>query len=225
MDIWNVRNQALVALDTNLRQEKEVLDKGFALLDECIDHLHEVAIRDNENTRFAAICCQTLVKARRFALGIYSLCLDSLVLEAGALMRVLKEAWQLLIYFHQDPSRIEEAFVENLPQAGVIAQKINVELHNQLKGLTDYYNTTTSHISFSEDALVPIGMVFSSENLKGNMRSLFLVISSILYEGAAPCLHNSDQLDAVLYDEIASSIEKGLRVFDIDADSEELHLH
>jgi len=225
MDIWNVRNQALAALDTDLRQEKEILDEGFALFDECIDRLYEVAIQDNENTRFAAICCQTLVKARRFALGIYSLCLDSLLLEAGALMRVLKEAWQLLIYFHQDPSRIEEAFAENLPQAGEIAKRINVELHNQLKGLTDYYNATTSHISFSEDAIVPIGMVFSSEILKANMRTLFVVISSILHEGAAPCLHISDQLGAVLRDEIESYIEKGLGVFNIDEDSEEPHLH
>jgi len=219
MDIWNVRNQALAALETDLRQEKEVLDKGFALLDECIDRLHEVAIEDNENTRFAAICCQTLVKARRFALGIYSLCLDGLVLEAGALMRILKEAWQLLIYFHQDPERVEKAFAENLPSAGIIAKTINIELHNQLQGLTEYYNAHTSHISFNKDALVSINIDFSSENLKGDMRQLDTVICHILYEAATPCLQIIGQLNDGLRSEIDAYLEKSLRIFDVNEDS------
>ena len=134
MDIWNVRNQALAALDNELKQEKEVLENGFALLDECVERLREGALQDNEHTRFAAICCQTLAKARRFALGIYSLCLDGLVLEAGALMRVLKEAWQLLIYFHQDPERVEKAFAESLPSAGKIARTIKEKRIRSIKG-------------------------------------------------------------------------------------------
>jgi len=213
MNLWNVRSQALAELQDNLKQENEILLEAFAILDECIDRLYSCAIIDNENTMFAAVCCQTLIKARRLALGCYSLCLDGLVLEAGALMRLLKEAWQLLIYLHEQPGRVEAILSDNPPRAGDIARTINREFHNQLQGLTDYYNANTSHISFQKDALVPVGMVFNSDSLKTNMRQLLSFIVSIFYEAVAPCLVIVDKLDYVLAVEIDSLREKDFSVF------------
>ena len=134
MDIWNVRNQALAALDTDLKQEKELLDEGFLLLEQCIELLCSYTDDDDQDkATFIAYCCAALVKARRLALSSYSLCLDGLAFEAGALMRTLIEGWQTLIFFRLDPQRIKLAVDEKMPTAGEIAQKIDDENHNEIK--------------------------------------------------------------------------------------------
>jgi hypothetical protein len=81
-----VRNQALAALRDDLNQENEILERCFALFDECIERFYSLESNRDSNERFALICGQTLVKARRLALGSYSLLLDGLVLQAGALL-------------------------------------------------------------------------------------------------------------------------------------------
>jgi hypothetical protein len=220
MNLWSVRSQALVELQGNLKQEKEVLEEGFALLDECVDRLYSCTMIDNDNTRLAAVCCQSVVKARRLALGCYSLILDGLVLEAGALMRILKEPWQLLIYLHGQPERVESVLSDKPPRAGDIAGAINREFHNQLQGLTDYYNKYVSHISFQEEALVPITMVFNSESLKTDMHSLFSVIANILCEAVMPCLVIVGNMDNALAERIKSFSYQGLEVIGNDEQHE-----
>ena len=90
-----------------------------------------------------------LIKARNLALACYSLSLDSLAQEAGALFRPLLEALELLEYLRQDPERVAEALEDRLPKAGVIAQRIQ----GKFKGLRDHLNNHASHLSVSPDAM------------------------------------------------------------------------
>ena len=112
MTIWNTRERAYPALEGSLRPEAEVLQEVFDLVDECLDKLAQV------DRPFARLCCLLIIKARNLALGCYSLSLDALAQEAGALLRPLIEALQLLTYFRLDPSRVEEALDGRLPKAG-----------------------------------------------------------------------------------------------------------
>src|SRR5260370_24572952 len=116
--LWKTREEALIALEGPLRQEAEMLQEAFALLDACITQLLTV------DTTYTRVCAITTIKAHNLELGCYSLALDGLAQEAGALLRPVIETLELLIYFWKDPSRVDEAIDEKLPSAGEIAQKI-----------------------------------------------------------------------------------------------------
>ena len=139
-----------------------------------------------------------------------------MILEAGALARTLLEAWELLIYFYQKPDRIEEAIEERLPPAGEIAKAIDDELHNDLdlKGLRNHYNKVSSHISFREEAYVPMNMGYNREMLKTDMRSLFALMLHIAMN-AAYCLSVINQIDNKLRDKIRLLLQDGFRIFEI----------
>ena len=217
MELWQVRNQALAALSDDLKQKNEILERCFALFDECIERFYSFESNGDSNERFAYICGQTLVKARRLAIGSYSLCIDGLALEAGALARTLLEAWELLVYFYLKPERIEEAYADRLPTAGGIARAIDDEIHNDLdlQGLRNHYNQFSSHISFHEEALAPVNVVYDGAMLKTNMRSLFLLLMYI-ENNAALCLLVINQFDGRLREKIIQLQEDGFRIFESD---------
>jgi hypothetical protein len=209
MELWNIRNQAQEDLDGRFRDENETLLDTFALVDKCIQRLFTVG--EKENDRFALVCCHTLIKARRYALGCYSLCIDGLAQEAGALLRPFIETWEQLIFYHQEPKRVELALENKLPQAGKIAQKIGSEL----QGLRDYLNKNASHFSFEPDTLQPMATTYDSENLKTNIRVLFTTLCMTAGE-AAECLSALGRLDNELAGDILRCREKGLQIFKID---------
>jgi hypothetical protein len=91
----------------------------------------------------------TLVKARNYALGLYSLSLDGLGQEAGALLRPLVEAYEVLVYFRLDPSRASKATDDKLPSAGEIAKAIS----GRFKDLREYLNENASHFAFSPQSM------------------------------------------------------------------------
>lgn len=144
MPLWDTRRQAEAALSGDFNAFARVFDETFAVLDQCIGRLEGL---DNP---FGRVCALVLIKARNLALGCYSLSLDALAQEAGALFRPLIECLELLTYFRLDPPRINEALEGNIPRAGVIAQRIG----GQFKGLRDYLNTHASHLSLSPDAMI-----------------------------------------------------------------------
>jgi hypothetical protein len=217
MELWQVRNQALAALSDDLTQENEILERCFALFDECIERFYSFESNGDSNERFAYICGQTLVKARRLALGSYSLCLDGLALEAGALARSLIEVLELLVYFYLKPERIEGAYTNRLPSAGGIARAINDKTHNDLdlQGLRNHYNQFSSHISFHEEALAPANIASDRAMLKTNIRSLFLLMMYI-ENNAALCLLAINQFDNRLREKIILLQEDGFRIFESD---------
>ena len=213
-ELWKTREEALAALEGSLRQESDILQEAFALLDECITQL---LTRDTKYTR---VCAITLIKARNLELGCYSLALDGLAQEGGALFRPVVETLELLIYFWKDPARVDEAIEGNLPPAGKIAQKIE----GNLKGLRDFLNSHASHFSFTYESLQHIAdlqnldwKVTQPHNdnvLRQNLLFIFLTLLSIVKTGAC-CLSIEDPLSPAFADSIDTAQEKGFRGFNV----------
>lgn len=212
MDLWNLRTRASEAIDQSLKQESLAVEDAIALLEKIAHRLIEISNEGGSESSFATICAQTVAKAYRLSLASYSLCLDGLVVEGRPLIRLLFEAWQLLAYFREEPSRVQQVFEGKLPKAGEIAKKLKDEMHGQLKGLRDYLNDNGSHMSFEEDALVSMMVPFSVEQTKECFRPIFSLTMFAVYESAR-CLDILGRMDTVLADEILNCKEKGLNLF------------
>jgi len=213
-ELWKTREEALAALEGSLRQESDILQEAFALLDECITQL---LTRDTKYTR---VCAITLIKARNLELGCYSLALDGLAQEGGALFRPVIETLELLIYFWKDPSRVDEAIERKLPPAGKIAQKIE----GNFKGLRDFLNSHASHFSFTYESLQHIAdlqnlnwRVIQPHNdnvLRQNLLFIFLTLLYIIKMGAC-CLSMEEPLEPAFADSIDNVQEQGVRGFNV----------
>lgn len=142
--LWDARRKAEVALDNQLRPFAALLSEAFAATDRAITRL------ENRHHQFGQVCALVLIKGRNLGLGCYSLSLDALAQEAGALFRPLIECLELLIYFRLDPARVNEALEDRLPKAGVIASQIE----GKFKGLREYLNAHASHLSLSPEAMM-----------------------------------------------------------------------
>lgn len=128
--LWKTRCQAEASLSAELKPFTDLLNETFDAIDNNIARLEVL------NDPFGRVCALVLIKARNLGLGCFSLSLDALAQEAGALFRPLIECLELLIYFRLEPSRINEALEDRLPKAGEIAQKIKGEC----KDLRDHLN-------------------------------------------------------------------------------------
>lgn len=150
MDLWQSRKQSLEWLSTKLAEQNSLVEKGFELLDICIALLNQYSkISTNElNGRFARVVNFTLAKTHNLLLGSYSMMLDALAQEAGALLRPILEAYELLTYFRLEPSRVDKAIDGKLPKSGDIAKKVKGEFQD----LRGYLNTHASHLSFGYES-------------------------------------------------------------------------
>ena len=151
MNLWQTREQSLKWLSNELVGQKALVDQGFALLDECVSLLNQYRqIPDGElNDRFARVVNLTLAKTRNLLLGSYSMMLDALAQEAGALLRLILEAYELLVYFRLDPARVGQAVDGYLPTSGEIAKMIEGEFQD----LRGYLNKHASHINLSYESV------------------------------------------------------------------------
>jgi hypothetical protein len=178
MTLWSTRQASLKALDGPLRNEAGVLDDGLAILDEAVTRLEGAAVQ-SPFTRAAAV---VLVKGKHLALACYSLALDGLAQEGGAVFRPLIEAVELLTYLRLDPQRADQASTGTLPRAGEIAKAIE----GPFRRLRDYLNTYASHFSFSWDSLRHIVDLQDGKLRKGQvyrepvLRTNLAVLASIL---------------------------------------------
>ncbi len=209
MDIWLIRNQAMSAIASDLKAENDTLLEALALMDMGIEQL--LAQAKGSSEQFAIVCCHTLIKAKRYALACYSVCLDGFAQEAGALYRPLVETWEQLIFYAQDPTRTQLAMDERLPSAGEIARAIGSEL----QGLRTYLNWNASHFSFREESLQSMQNAYNGEQLKTNLRVLYTTIWLTARE-AASCLQTIGDLDDSFIAAINNSQEHGLKIFHID---------
>jgi hypothetical protein len=142
--LWDTRRQAKTALSEELKPFADLLNETFTAIGQSILRLETI------DDPFGRVCALVVIKARNLGLGCFSLSLDALAQEAGALFRPLIECLELLIYFRLDMTRINEALEDRLPKAGVIAQRIE----GKFKGLRDYLNTHASHLSLSPEAMM-----------------------------------------------------------------------
>jgi hypothetical protein len=142
--LWATRRQAEAALADELKPFADLLNEAFAAIDTSIARLETLGYP------FGQVCALVLIKARNLALGCYSLSLDGVAQEAGALFRLLVESLEVLMYFRSDRSRINEVLEGRLPKAGDIAKKIE----GKFQGLREHLNEHASHLSLSADAMV-----------------------------------------------------------------------
>jgi hypothetical protein len=170
-------------------------------------------------SEFIRVCGLTLIKSRNYSMGLYSLILDGLGQEAGAMLRPIIETYELLVYFRLDPSRVRQATDDKLPSAGNVGKKIS----GRFQKLRTYLNKHASHFAFSFDSMKHvlnfsnfdwnISQEYSEHALKTNMGVLFGMLINIIFEGIN-CLSVGD---SSVINEIGDDIEqfraKGLDFF------------
>lgn len=144
MDIWEPRRQSERILHAELATERELVEQLFATTDLILQEFDQQ--RESIVARVAGLA---LLKAKRLALAIYSLIIDCIGQEAGALFRPLLETWEFLIYLRQDPSRAQEVIEDRVPKAGEIAKRIGAKF----KSLRDHLNQHAAHLAFSFESM------------------------------------------------------------------------
>ena len=185
MEIFECRTRATAELETTFRNEAEVINNGFLLLDRCIADLGS---RFNTSTLARAASLAT-AKGDILAQGCYSLILDGLAQESGALLRTLLEVAEFLTYLHSNSNAQEEFKEDKLPSAGVIAQRID----GKLQVLRKYLNEDASHLNFSYNSLRHIvtfsnPVVFNTHpQFHKNLKMLFTFLLYVL-SAAATCI-------------------------------------
>ena len=201
------------ALDNALKHETYLIYEGFELIDEIIQLLYDPA----HPTSFSTICGLVLLKGRNLSHGMFSLALDGLAQESGALLRPTIECFELLEYFRKDPKRIEQAIEDRLPKAGQIAKEIN----GNLKKLRDYLNKNASHFSLTPGAMlhlinwrngnVKLKQPYVESVLRKNLETLFLILL-LLSSEAAKCLNSHEYLPRPILDRFNRWRKSGLKI-------------
>jgi len=212
--LWDTRHQAEEALSGDLKAFMRLFDETFTAVDQCIERLEGL------DDPFGRVCALVLIKARNLGLGCYSLSLEALAQEAGALFRPLIECLELLTYFRLDPPRINEALEDRLPKAGCIAKRIE----GKFKGLRDYLNTHASHLSLSPEAMMhlvdfnagrlrPV-QVHNTVVLRQNLVTLLAVLIWLAIEAVNCTSVGACVVDDTLCDNVENIKRRALLLFD-----------
>jgi len=132
-----------------LNEERSSRLEVFLALVKLLDrHIDEYESRAASDT-YSRVCGLTLLKAKNLAIGSFSLLLDGLGQESGALLRPMIEYTELLTYFRLFPNKTEKAAENDLPRAGERAKAIEGMYH----GLRQHLNEHASHSSYSHYSL------------------------------------------------------------------------
>jgi hypothetical protein len=224
-NLWRTREAAAAELSTNMKNEAALIEDTFGVIDEIVELLDSRQANDS----YARACGFALAKARNLALGCFSLVLDGLGQEAGALMRPMIEAHELLVYFRLEPAGVDRALQGRLPPAGEIAKRIK----GQFQDFRKHLNEHASHFGFSTYSLRHL---LDGKELKirtvqpmlplvllRNIRDLWLNMILLLFD-AFKCLEARPEYQRYL-ERIGSEIEelreRARRVFDLDNAKEE----
>jgi hypothetical protein len=144
LSLWKARTEALTFLRRQREEQIEVVEELFGLSDACVD-----AYESQSDDFYSTVCGLTTLKAKHLAHGMYSLTLDGLGQEAGALARVFIEYAELLTYFRLVPEAVNDALAGELPSAGKRAQKVE-GIYQRFR---EHLNEHASHSSYSSYAL------------------------------------------------------------------------
>ena len=151
MNLWATREESLIWLRYELAPESEVIQEGFDFLNKSVSLFDNLGSGEGETLKgkFCQISAITLAKSSHLLLGCYSLAIDALAQESGALLRPLIETYELLVYFRQDMSRVDKVIDGKLPPAGEISGKISGDYED----LRKYLNDNASHFSYKSDSI------------------------------------------------------------------------
>lgn len=219
MNLWSTREQSIRWLQKELLQESEVIKHGFELIDDGIK-LFERAGGDEGETldgQFCRVCCVTLSKSSHFLLACYSLALDGLAQESGAILRPFIESYELLVYLRLDKSRVIQVLDENLPTSGVIAKKVT----GDFKDLREHLNISASHFSYKIESVKHLhGKNFGFRSLPKHSIKVFRtniglinVLQVIVLFEVANCLFSTPYGSESLASEIKDLKNKSKELF------------
>lgn len=144
MPLWKARTEALTYLRRERPGQIEVIEQLFVLADDCVD-----AYEAHGGDEYSVVCSLTTLKAKNLALGMYSLTLDGLAQEAGALARLFIEYTELLTYLRMVPEAVTKVLANELPSAGTRAKKIG----GMYQRFREHLNEHASHGSYSTHSL------------------------------------------------------------------------
>ena len=146
MDIWSARKKSFKWLNNELKIESWILQQGFDFLGKLVKLYEKIGLNEgeSENGQFCRIISITLAKSSHLLLGSYSLILDGVAQEAGALLRPIIETHELLVYIRLDKSRIYQVIDDKLPSPGNIGKAIS----GNYQGLREHLNKSASHFSY-----------------------------------------------------------------------------
>ncbi len=228
MDIWGTRNQSNNWLQKELFEEKEALEIGFSLLDNCVSILESIGMREGDNLqkKLYSIGSLTLAKSTHFLLGCFSLTLDGLSQESGALFRPLIETYELLVYLRLDPSRVEEVTNDKLPSAGIcFAQLISGKFYDLRKHLNEHashfkykYSSVSHLVDFNSKEGIKAFPSHSLSTLKRNLNSLNAFQTILLSEIAYWLESDKYETDNII-DTLRIFCEKSDILFPINVDT------
>jgi hypothetical protein len=206
---WKTREDALRALDDQLASEAQAIDLALESLDTITAHLQS-PVHDTAFTRVVAL---TIAKGRNRGVACYSLALDGLGQESGALFRLLIEAIELVAYVSADPARAI-AVLDNKPRVGDIAEAVASEL----KPLRAYFNEHSSHLSFSYYSMrhlvdFPEGVVrlrqrYGEHVLRTNLHSLIAALQRFAHEANTALA----KVDSAAADSVAAKVGEVLAI-------------
>ena len=145
LDLWATRRESLLFLEEKHPSRLAVLNRAFDLMDQCVTAFEDFS----RQSKYAEVCGLALLKLKHLAVGSYSLILDGLGQETGALMRPMIEYAELVTYFRMFPDTVERAATNSLPKAGDRAKAIG----GIYKSFRDHLNEHASHSSFSSYSL------------------------------------------------------------------------
>lgn len=142
--LWRARTEALTFLRRDRPAQIMAVEMLFELADDCID-----AFESQSGDLYSRVCGLTALKAKNLAFGMYSLTLDGLAQEAGALARPFIEYAELLTYFRMRPEAASNALAGDLPRAGARAKMIG-GIYQRFR---EHLNEHASHSSYDSHSL------------------------------------------------------------------------
>jgi hypothetical protein len=205
-EFLHVRQASLDFLQTERPLQLATFAALFDEIDRCIGAFE----RQAGQATYPRICGLTLLKAKNLALSSYSLILDGLGQEAGALLRPFIEYVELLTYFRKFPEKTTLAPDGDLPRAGERARAIG----GMYKGLREHLNEHAAHSSYSHHSLAHLVEMdkkrfrkiqrMHPDVLDRNFKDLAIQIYFLLVEGVFAI----ERVDAMMFKSLGAATDK-----------------
>ena len=221
MNLWITRDSALQALRTGMVRESEILDKAFQQLEYFAQRLGSI----RPETPFNRISALAAAKARNLAQACYSLVLDGLGQESGAIVRVWTEATDLLVYIRLDPSRAAQVLEGRFPSAGERAkvigsstQKVRTALSKTASHLGGFETDSWLHMVNERTGQVRTRQEFRQDIMRQNLGTTFALLVWTIRE-AALCLQTARGfVEAGVVQQMRQLSSEGIALFHADTD-------